>query len=336
MTKPYRLSKSRIAAFLQCPKRLWLEVHRPELREETLTVQAAFAVGHRVGDLARAEYPGGVLVLHDENLRAALEETGDLFARHGRLPVFEATFQHAGVLVRADVMIPLRRGWHMAELKSAGEAKPYHPNDLAVQTWVARGAGVRVGGATVCHIDKSFVYPGGDDYRGLLVDAEVGDELQERLPEVPKWVERARSTLGKREPRREMGAHCDDPFARPFKVHCESLAGPRPEYPVELLSGPGGKKLRGSSGKNVSKICAPFLQSGLVTRGSNACMRLRAAARLIATPEAREKFLRAGRIRGVISISKPSVSPCRCGRVRARFSRFRSSGPITSRKRTEA
>ena len=243
MTKAYRLSKSRIAAFLQCPKRLWLEVHRPELREETPAMQAAFAVGHRVGDLARAEYPHGVLVAHDDDLRGALRQTSELFARSRRMPVFEATFQHAGVLVRADVMIPARRGWHMAEVKSTGEPKPYHLNDLAVQTWVARGAGVRVERATVRHIDKTFVYPGGGDYRGLLVDAEAGDEVRERLPEVPQWVEAAHATLGRREPRREMGPHCDDPFACPFKSYCESLAGRQPDYPVELLPGQSGKKL---------------------------------------------------------------------------------------------
>ena len=31
------LSKSKLLAFRQCPKRLWLEVHRPELREVDLT-----------------------------------------------------------------------------------------------------------------------------------------------------------------------------------------------------------------------------------------------------------------------------------------------------------
>lgn len=243
MKKSRRLSKSRIAAFLQCPKRLWLEVHRPELLEVTPAMEAAFAVGHQVGELARAEYPRGVLVGHENNLAAALHETRGLFARARRSPVFEATFQHAGVLVRADLMSPTRRGWHMAEVKSAGEAKPYHLNDLAVQTWVARGAGIRVERATVRHIDKSFVYRGNENYRGLLIDAEVGDELEELLPEVPKWVIGARSTLGKREPKREMGAQCDDPFECPFKGYCETLAGPRLAYPVEVLPGPRGKKL---------------------------------------------------------------------------------------------
>jgi hypothetical protein len=44
------LSKSKLIAFRQCPKRLWLEVHRPELREDSSGAQAAFQVGYQVGE----------------------------------------------------------------------------------------------------------------------------------------------------------------------------------------------------------------------------------------------------------------------------------------------
>jgi hypothetical protein len=36
------LSKSKLMAFRQCPKRLWLEVHRPELREGPAATQKEF------------------------------------------------------------------------------------------------------------------------------------------------------------------------------------------------------------------------------------------------------------------------------------------------------
>lgn len=39
------LSKSKLLAFRQCPRRLWLEVHRPELRSDSTATQASFAVG---------------------------------------------------------------------------------------------------------------------------------------------------------------------------------------------------------------------------------------------------------------------------------------------------
>ncbi len=46
------LSKSKIIAFRQCPKRLWLEIHKPELRDDAAS-QAAFAIGNEVGEIAR-------------------------------------------------------------------------------------------------------------------------------------------------------------------------------------------------------------------------------------------------------------------------------------------
>lgn len=50
------LSKSKLMAYRQCPKRLWLEVHRPDLREDSAATQASFAVGHQVGDIAQRLY----------------------------------------------------------------------------------------------------------------------------------------------------------------------------------------------------------------------------------------------------------------------------------------
>ncbi len=49
MTSP-RLSKSRIIAWRQCPKRLWLEVNRPELVAYPPATQRRFDMGHQVGD----------------------------------------------------------------------------------------------------------------------------------------------------------------------------------------------------------------------------------------------------------------------------------------------
>lgn len=41
-----RLSKSKLIAFRQCPKRLWLELHKPELRDDSGS-QAAFNIGYQ-------------------------------------------------------------------------------------------------------------------------------------------------------------------------------------------------------------------------------------------------------------------------------------------------
>lgn len=54
MTRTGRVgfSKSRITAFEQCPRRLWLMIHNPAAAEHDDCAEARFATGHSVGDIA--------------------------------------------------------------------------------------------------------------------------------------------------------------------------------------------------------------------------------------------------------------------------------------------
>ena len=62
-----RLSKSKLIAFRQCPKRMWLEIHRPELKVEDDSAQRRFDAGYRIGELAQTQFPEGVLIAPDNN-----------------------------------------------------------------------------------------------------------------------------------------------------------------------------------------------------------------------------------------------------------------------------
>src|SRR6266511_3290594 len=75
-----RLSKSKFLSGLQCPKRLYLEVHHPSLATKPdASTQAMFDMGTEVGELARSRFPGGVLVTagYRQN-EAALAQTASL------------------------------------------------------------------------------------------------------------------------------------------------------------------------------------------------------------------------------------------------------------------
>jgi len=58
---PRGLSKLKILSGMQCPKRLYLSVYQPELADHSGS-EVAFAIGNQFGELARALYPGRVLV----------------------------------------------------------------------------------------------------------------------------------------------------------------------------------------------------------------------------------------------------------------------------------
>lgn len=243
MTRRPGLSKSKITLFEQCPKRLWLSVHRPELAEESTSVRAGFAAGHAVGEIACRLHPDGVMIEAEPNLTAAVEQTAALIAGGWDRPIFEATFAHDGVLIRADVLEPRGEGWHLAEVKNTASVKAYHLGDIATQVWVMRSAGIDVRSAAVRHVDRLFTLEREGDYRGLFTDSEVLPLVEPVAAQRPAVVAAARDTLIGSEPQRESGPHCDDPFTCSFKAYCSRHLPPSPQWPVTLLPDTAGKKV---------------------------------------------------------------------------------------------
>lgn len=228
------LSKSRLLAHRQCPRRLWLQTYHPDLLEEDAAAEARYAVGHQVGEIARSLHPDGVLI-ETENLQQALAETERLLKEPPR-PLFEATFQTDGVLVRADLLLPdKKKCWRMVEVKSSASVKDYHLTDAAVQAWVGRNAGINVSRLEIAHIDTSFVYPGGDDYRGLLTRVDVTEQIAELEPDVENWVKEARLTLAGADPKTPPGEQCTNPFDCPFLHHCSPEDDEDAAFPPEIL-----------------------------------------------------------------------------------------------------
>ena len=214
------LSKSRIAAWRQCPKRLWLQIHRPELLQLSSQAEETFQIGHEVGEVARGLYPDGILIRDDDDLAAALATTKTALSAHPERPIFEATFAHDGVLTRADMLLPAPGGYRMIEVKSSASVKPYHLDDCAIQAWVARQNGISLACVELAHIDTSFVYLGDGDYRGLFAHAPLDAEIVPLLSDVPAWIAGARETLSDVEPVITPGEQCGDPFVCPFKEYC--------------------------------------------------------------------------------------------------------------------
>src|SRR5574343_779260 len=100
MAKPVRLSKSKILLHRQCPKRLWLKIHKPRLAVVDPAAEARFRDGKKVGDVARQLYPGGDFIDTLNRDEALARTAADL--KSGKKPIFEAAFLHDDVLVRAD------------------------------------------------------------------------------------------------------------------------------------------------------------------------------------------------------------------------------------------
>jgi hypothetical protein len=239
----FGLSKSKITMFEQCPRRLWLAVHQPELAEQDEGAEARFATGHEVGRIACSLLPDGVMVEAEPDLSAALATTCVLLDGVHDKPIFEATLQHDGVLVRIDVLEPDGAGgWRMAEVKSSARAKDYHLGDLATQLWVARGVGVPISSAVIRHIDTSFVLQHEGKLDGLFADTDLMVAAEPIIAARAEVIAAARETLAGDDPATAPGAHCNAPFVCEFAGHCHAALPPGPEWPVTVLPNGGGKR----------------------------------------------------------------------------------------------
>jgi hypothetical protein len=271
------LSKSRILNHRQCPRRLWLQVNRPELAKTDAGMQARFDVGNQVGELARTFYPEGVLI-DEPTLSKALEQTQSVLLGTPR-PIFEATFQTDGVLVRADLLLPDVGGYRMVEVKSSTEVKPYHLDDAAIQAWVARQTGVSLTRVEVACIDKTFVYKGDGSYSGLLKHVDVTDTTRSYEQHIPGWVQAAKQTLTGGEPSIDVGEQCHSPYGCPFLNACSPQALNVPDsYPVDILPWAGKlmTELRAEGYEDVRDIPPGRLKSATHERIRRACISGRA------------------------------------------------------------
>lgn len=235
------LSKSKLIAYRQCPKRLWLEVHRKELREDSAETQASFQVGFEVGDIAQQLYDpyqtGELLDVQRDGYDFTFKRSMELLS--SPKPIFEAGFTANGALAFADVMLPDEQEgklvWRMVEVKSSTKVKDYHRDDVAIQSFIARSAGVPLAAIALAHIDSNWVYPGDGDYRGLLKECDLTPEAFARDDKVREWIIAAQETVAKAtEPEIGTGGQCVSPFACGFFDYCQSQE-PQAEFPVYWL-----------------------------------------------------------------------------------------------------
>jgi len=219
------LSKTRFQSGRQCLRRLWLECYRRDAAEPySAATLALFAAGAEVGALARDCFPGGRLVAarpweHDE----AVADTAALLQDPSVPGIFEAGFIHDGVRLRSDVLTRgAGGGWRLIEVKSSTQPKEEHFWDLAVQRCVLAGSGVDVASVSVMHINREYVYDGQrHDPNRLLSLADVTDQVEAVLPEIPLLLSEQKSVVAKaEEPAIAPGLQCAAPYACSFGSHC--------------------------------------------------------------------------------------------------------------------
>lgn len=211
-------------AGVQCLKRLYFQVHRPELASGSDGVtEALLEQGRQVGLMAQKAFAGGVAVTTDhKHLDDAVRTTREL-VRSAAPVIFEGTFEYSGVLVRTDIL-QRRNGqvFRLVEVKSSTGTKPHYAYDIGIQKHVVSGAGLSIGRTDLMHVNREYVFDGKDlDVSKLFFYAEITPDRAISDAEISKCVdEQLRILEQPTPPDVKPGKHCTEPVECEFYDHC--------------------------------------------------------------------------------------------------------------------
>ncbi len=248
-TKAARLSKSRFTSGLQCHKKLWWEVHEPDALElqPDKVLQDLFDQGRQVGAVARARYPGGVLIDLPHHAGAARVAATAKALDDGAPAIFEATFIADDTFVAIDVLEKTNDGYRLTEVKASSSQKGEHIPDVAIQARVAAACGVKITAAAVLHLNKQFRHPASGD---LFARSDVTGAVAAFLPTVPDEIARQREMLAGPLPDVPVGLHCFEPRECPFMRRCWPDA---PDH-IRHLAGVGPKRTAAYLARGITSI----------------------------------------------------------------------------------
>ncbi len=157
-----KISKTKFIAGVQCPKRLYLLVHEPELAAQPDGSDGAIIEqGREVGLLARQLFPGGVEVDGSGGLEAAIRSTRELVENSDVPAIFEGAFEQNDVVVKTDTLQRRKENhWRLVEVKSTSDLRDHHSDDVAIQSYVLSHSGLKLASVWLAHINRSYVLTG--------------------------------------------------------------------------------------------------------------------------------------------------------------------------------
>ncbi len=217
------ISKSKFVAGCQCLKRLYWEVHEPELA--AMPDAAAVAImeqGREVGRLAQQLFTGGMEV-NSRDPEQAIRITRELIANPDVHAIFEAAFENGGVFVRVDILHRRRdKRWRLIEIKSTSDLKEHYLEDVAIQHQVVSRSGLELASCCLAHVNRDYVFNGGNiDVRQFFRIRHLTRRVEKLRPKLSSQLRSEFRVLAREyAPEIAAGPQCSDPVVCEFFDRC--------------------------------------------------------------------------------------------------------------------
>lgn len=247
--RPYILTKTKITSGIQCKKKLWFDFHEPIKKDNFL-----FHLGNKFGDVVREYYGKGVDLSSNKNTDLALNDTAKAIGDEKVKVIYEAAFLYSDTLVRADVLLRKNDGWELLEAKSSTKLKDEHIEDIAIQSYIIKSSGVKLNSVKLIHIDNEFTYQGDNNYKDLIEENDLTEEILFKEKLVQAHIEKLKP-IGEKNcpnPKIEMGEHCNKPYECIYKERCESLLPKSNKTSISILPIEGNKLEKKYKERNIN------------------------------------------------------------------------------------
>ena len=241
------LSKSRYTKYCQCAKALWLSVNKPDEATVDAGVEARFAEGNVVGDLAMGLFGDFVEVttMTEDgklDLSAMIEKTQEEMER-GTEVICEASFSYRSAgesnYCAVDILRKTPDGWAIYEVKSTTshvadvatmskelvDKVEKYAKDIAFQKWVLVQCGVKVTGTYLVTLNSDYVRQGDLDVQQLFNVIDMKELVENEYLKVPAQQRLAHTALQGDEPQKGIGTHCSAPYQCAFWNYCTRQVG---------------------------------------------------------------------------------------------------------------
>lgn len=191
------LSKSDYMMFLKQPAWLWLKKNDPKkLPPVDENTQALFDAGHQFEPFAESLFPeGATLGFSDYSEYLSLPERTQDAIKNGTQVLFQPRFEWQDFTCICDIVSFVGENEvDLYEIKASTSAKVEHEFDLAFQTAVLEGTGLKIRNVFVIHVNNQYVRNGAIEADKITYTEDVTTKVRKRSDATAKYMPLALAT----------------------------------------------------------------------------------------------------------------------------------------------
>ena len=214
------LTKTKYCNGLQCKKMLWLDEHKPEVKEEK-DVSSLMEQGNLVHEIARYLFGEHINIKYTDNLKEMIKDTYHTIESYKEVIITEASFNYNSNFCSVDILIKKNDNYEIYEVKSSSDLKDVYINDASYQYYVLTNLGLNVVKCNIVTLNREYERIGNIELDKLFKIHDITNRVIELQSHVKENIEEINKYMNNElEQDIEIDEYCFKPYFCPFFKYC--------------------------------------------------------------------------------------------------------------------